>query len=155
MDKDVLEDYRVGEVFVSPGRTITETDVVNFAGITGDWHPLHTDVTYAATTQFGERIVHGMLVLVVGSALIFRVGQYVVIPKTFIAFYGMDQVRYTAPVKIGDTIHLEYEIVELIEKDAKRGIISGRGTIKNQRGEPCCIYNMKLLCGRRQAEKAA
>ena len=61
MEKDYFEDYTVGEVFVSPGRTITEADIVLFSAFTGDWHPLHTDVEYAAKTPFKERIAHGML----------------------------------------------------------------------------------------------
>ena len=77
MEKDYFEDYTVGEVFVSPGRTITETDIVLFSAFTGDWHPLHTDVEYAAKTPFKERIAHGMLGLVVGMALPFRLGPYV------------------------------------------------------------------------------
>ncbi|MEW6441280.1 MAG: MaoC/PaaZ C-terminal domain-containing protein [bacterium] len=149
MEKVYMEDYQVGEKLVSPGRTITETDIVLFAALTGDWHPLHTNVEYAAKTIFGERIAHGMLVLVIGSALGFRLGQYVFLPKSFIAFYGMDSVRYTGPVKIGDTIRLEVEVTELKGKDAERGIVTTRNAIKNQRGEDCCIFVSKILCGRR------
>ena len=71
MEKHWLEDYAVGETLVSPARTLTESDVHAFAALTGDWHPLHTDVPYASASPFGERIAHGMLVLVVGSALAF------------------------------------------------------------------------------------
>jgi acyl dehydratase len=61
----------------------------------------------------------------------------------------MDEVRFTAPVKIGDTIHSETEIVALDAKDAKRGVITNHNRIVNQRGEPCCMYTTKILCGRR------
>ena len=151
MEKVYMEDYQVGEKLITPGRTITEADLVMFSAFTGDWHPLHTNVEYASKTPFGERIAHGMLVLVVGSALAFRLGQYVFTPKSFIAFYGMDSIRFTGPVKIGDTIHLEVEITELNGKDEKRGVVTSRNTIKNQRGEDCCVFVAKVLCGRRAA----
>jgi 3-hydroxybutyryl-CoA dehydratase len=149
MEKVFFEDYKVGEVFVSPARTITETDIILFSAFTGDWHPLHTDVEYAAKTPFKGRIAHGMLGLVVGSALLFRLGPHVVLPKSFIAFYGMETVRFTAPVRIGDTIHCEMTIKSLTEKDAKRGVIEAENIIKNQRGETSIVYVTKLLAGRR------
>jgi len=149
MEKNYFEDYTLGEVFVSPGRTITETDIVLFSAFTGDWHSLHTDVEYAAKTPFKERIAHGMLSLVVGMALLFRLGPYVVLPKSFIAFYGMENVRFTGPVKIGDTIHCEMTIKSLTEKDAKRGIIEAENVIKSQRDEEVIVYVTKILVGRK------
>lgn len=151
-DREYYEDYKEGEVFTSPARTITEADIHAFAALTGDWHPLHTDVTYAAKTPFGERIAHGMLVLAVGSALGFRLGAFQVLPKSFIAFYGMEEVRFTGPVKIGDTIRLEAKIAALEAKDAARGIVTAKNRILNQRDEPVCVYTTKVLCGRRPAE---
>ena len=149
MEKTYMEDFQVGEKIVSPGRTITETDIVMFAALTGDWHPIHTNVEYAGKTPFGERIAHGMLVLVLGSALIFRLGPYVFTPKTFIAFYGIDSLRFTNAVKIGDTLHVEVEVVELKEKDDARGVVTTKSAIKNQQGEDCCVFVSKMLCGRK------
>ena len=149
MEKEYFEDYELGERWVSPGRTITEADIVMFSALTGDWHPIHTNVEYASKTPFGERIAHGMLVLVIGSALGFRLGQYLVTPKSFIAFYGMDSIRYINPTKIGDTLHLETEVTEMKEKDDKRGVFTTRNAIVNQRGEECCVFVAKVLCGRR------
>ena len=149
MDRDYFEDYTVGEKLVSPGRTITETDLVLFSAFTGDWHPLHTNVEYAKNTPFGERIAHGMLTLCVGSALVFRLGAYVALPRSFIAFYGMDQVRFTGAVKIGDTIRCEVEVTELQAKDDQRGIIVARNAIKNQRDEDVVVYTTRALVGRR------
>ncbi len=149
MEKNYFEDYRVGEVFVSPGRTITETDIVLFSAFTGDWHPLHTDVEYAAGTPFKGRIAHGMLGLVVGTALLFRLGTHVVLPKSFIAFYGMDGVRFTAPIRIGDTIHCEMTVTALSEKDAKRGVIEAQSAIKNHRGETAIAFITKIIAGRK------
>ena len=148
-EKEYFEDYKAGEKFISPGRTITESDIHAFSAFTGDWHPLHTNVEYAKETMFKERIAHGMLVLVVGSALQFRLGQYVALPKNFIAFYGMDRVRFTGPVSIGDTINCETEVMAMDAKDDQRGVVTSQSTIKNQRGEPCCVFVTKFLCARR------
>ena len=150
MEKLWFEDYQVGEKLISPGRTVTEADVVNFAGLTGDWHPLHTDAEYARSTPFGERIAHGMLTLCIGSALLFRLGQYVALPRSFIAFYGMDSVRFVGPVKIGDTIHCEMEVVALEQKDEKRGIIVAHNAIKNQHGQEVVAYVTRALVGRKE-----
>lgn len=150
MEKLWFEDYHVGENLISPGRTITEADIVNFAGLTGDWHPLHTDAEYARTTPFGERVAHGMLTLCIGSALLFRLGQYAALPRSFIAFYGMDAIRFVGPVKIGDTIHCEMEVIALEEKDEQRGVIVARNRIQNQRGEDVVVYTTRALVGRKQ-----
>jgi 3-hydroxybutyryl-CoA dehydratase len=149
VEKLWFEDYSVGEKLVSPARTMTETDIVNYAGLTGDWHPLHTDAEFAQQTPFGGRIAHGMLTLCIGSSLLFRLGPYAGLPKSFIAFYGMDSVRFTAPVKIGDTIRCEMEITALEEKDDKRGVIVSRNVIKNQRNEEVVVYVTRALAGRK------
>lgn len=149
MEKMFFEDYQIGEVLASPGRTITETDIVMFAAFTGDWHPIHTNVEYAKKTIFGERIAHGMLGLTVGSALIFRLGPYVFTPKKFIAFYGIDKIRFIAPIKIGDTIRCEAKVAEMKEHDEKTGVISYEATIKNQRDEDCIVFTPKILVGRK------
>jgi len=151
-DREWFEDYTLGEMLVSPGRTITETDIVLFSAFTGDWHPLHTNVEYAKKTFFGERIAHGMLGLVVGSALIFRLGPHVFTPKSFIAFYGMDKIRFTGPVKIGDTIRCEAVINELRARDEKTGVIRYEATIRNQRDEACLVFYPAILVGRKKVD---
>jgi len=149
--KVYLEDYHEGERWVTPGRTLTETDIVNYAGLTGDWHPLHTNVEYAKGTPFGERIAHGPLVFVLGSALVFRLGENVIFPESFIAFYGMDRVRFVGPTKIGDTLHCEVEVISLAPKDEKRGLLVYHNTIKNQRDEAVVVFDSRALVGRRPA----
>jgi len=150
-DYEYLDDYTVGEKFISPARTITEADIVNFAGLTGDWHPLHTDVEYAAKTPFKERIAHGMLTLSVGMALPFRLGIYSsFLPRSFIAFYGMESVRFTGPTKIGDTIHCEVEVAEIMDKGPDRGVLTTQNSIRNQGGELLVTYVIKVLCGKRK-----
>ncbi len=153
MGKQYFEDYSMGEKLVTPGRTVTETDIILFAGITGDWHQLHTDVTYAKNTDFGERIAHGMLVFAIGSALAIRLGQFVVMPKSFIAAYGTDKLRFPAATKIGDTIHLEMEVVDLIGKTDTMGIVSWQGQVKNQDNVVVCSYITKVACGRKPKDE--
>ena len=146
---EYLDDYAVGDTFISPARTITEADIVNFAGITGDWHPMHTDVEYAAKTPFRERIAHGMLTLSIGLVLP-RLGPHSSFPpKSFMAFYGMDNVRFTAPTKIGDTIHCEVEVTEITDKGIGHGVLTTKNLIKNQRGEVLVSYVIKVLHGKR------
>jgi 3-hydroxybutyryl-CoA dehydratase len=147
-----LDDYQVGDRMISPARTVTEADIVNFSALTGDWHPLHTDAEYAAGGPFKGRIAHGMLVLSIGLALPFRLGAYSsYLPKSFIAFYGMEAVRFTAPTRIGDTIHCEVEVIEIADKGKGTGVLTVRNEIKNQRGETAATFMMKLFCGKRPA----
>ena len=149
--KYILDDYQIGEKLITPGRTVTESDIVSFAGLSGDFHSLHTDSVYAAKTQFGERIAHGMLVLSIGTALPYRLGPNYFLPHSFIAFYGMENIRFTAPVKIGDTIRFEGEVTGIDFKDEKRGVLTWTCRILNQNDKLCCSLLMKLLCGRNMA----
>lgn len=145
-----LDDYTVGEKMISPARTVTEADIVNFAALTGDWHPLHTDVEYAARTPFKGRIAHGMLTLSIGLALPFRLGSYSsYLPKSFIAFYGMEEVRFTAPTRIGDTIRCEVEVIDITDKGRDKGVLAIRNQIKNQKDETLVSFVMKLFCGKK------
>jgi len=155
MEKKFFEDCTVGEKALSPGRTVTETDIVLFAAFTGDWLPVHTDAEYAKSTIFGERIAHGLLVLTVGSALLLRLGDSALLPKSTVALYEVEKVRFVAPAKIGDTIHTEAEVTRLTPLDQTRGLMTVRGEIKNQRGELLAIFTLKALVGRRRSEGAA
>lgn len=149
VERQYFEDYEVGEVFVSPARTITETDVVLFASLTGDWHPLHTDVTYAATTVFGERIAHGMLTMAVGMVLVLRLGQNIYLPKHFIAMSGIDGLRFTAPVRLGDTIRSVNRVSALEAKDDKRGVLQYASEIRNQDDRAVVVWTSRMLVARR------
>jgi acyl dehydratase len=100
------EEIDVGESFESPARTITETDVIVFAGLSGDYNQLHTDAEFARTTRFGERVAHGLLVLSVASGLVTRLGF---IEGTVQAFMGLDW-KFRAPVLIGDTVRVRVEV---------------------------------------------
>jgi acyl dehydratase len=96
-----FEDFAVGRQAVTPGRTVTEADVVAFAGLTGDYHPLHTDALFAAGTQFGERIAHGLLGLGLTAGLLARVG---VVSPNILALLGVEDWRFLEPVRLGETV---------------------------------------------------
>ena len=141
-----FEDFQVGDKIVTRGRTVTEADVVMFSALTGDWHPLHTDVEYAKQGPFKERIAHGFLVLSIASGLL-PLSEIAII-----AFYGIDKLRFVAPVKLLDTIHVEMEAVEKQEKDERGGVITFRQTIRNQREEEVAVGTMRSLIARRKSE---
>lgn len=138
-----FEDFNAGEIAVTRARTITETDIVNFAALTGDWYPLHTDIEYAKKGPFGERIAHGLLILSIANGLM------PLYDMAIVAFYGMDKVRFTAPTKIGDTIHVELEVVEKQDKGDIGGVITLKEYVKNQRGENVALSNKKVLIAKR------
>jgi 3-hydroxybutyryl-CoA dehydratase len=150
MEGSYFEDFRVGDRVVSPARTITEADIVLFAALTGDWHSVHTDAEYAKHTDFGERIAHGLLILAVSAGLMFRAGDRAV-PRSTIALYGVEKARFIAPTKIGDTIHVEAEVVQVGVIDEQRGLIAFSHRVINQRGEELLSYANKLLVSRRPA----
>jgi 3-hydroxybutyryl-CoA dehydratase len=140
-----FEDFQVGDKIVTRGRTITEADIVMFAGLTGDWHPLHTDVEYARQGPFQERIAHGFLILSVASGLL-PLSEIAII-----AFYGIDKLRFIAPVRLLDTIHVEFEVVEKQEKGERGGVITFQQTIKNQRGEDVSVGTMRSFIAKRKS----
>lgn len=147
--REYMEDYTVGEKLLGPRRTITEADIVNFAMITGDWHPIHIDAEYAKSSVFGERIAHGMLTLTLGSALCMWMGPNTYAPKSFIAFIAMDGIRISTPTKIGDTLRWEGSVANLEPKSKGRGVITYECAVKNQRDEVCLVYTHKMLVGMR------
>jgi acyl dehydratase len=104
-----FEDFEIGQQVRSPGRTITEADIVAFAGISGDFNGIHTDSEYAGTTSFGQRVAHGLLGLAVASGLLVRTG---VLEGTVIAFREIKDWKFSQPVYIGDTIHVQLEVTE-------------------------------------------
>ncbi|MDP8223431.1 MAG: MaoC/PaaZ C-terminal domain-containing protein [Candidatus Lernaella stagnicola] len=142
-----FEDFEEGMHFVSKGRTITETDVVNFAGISGDYNPLHTNEQYAKTTIFGRRVAHGVL----GIALMVGLNQSLGITEdTMHAFLGLEW-DFIRPVFIGDTLHLELEVESKREsKKPDRGVVNFRCKMVNQHSEVVQEGVRKMLMKRRQ-----
>ena len=109
------EDLHVGMQFRSPGRTITDADLMAFAGLTGDFSELHTSDVYAKASQFGRRVAHGMLGLAYAHGLMWaRTGE---LRETAIAFLGIDEWKFVEPIFIGDTIFVDYQLASL--RDSK------------------------------------
>ena len=104
-----FEEFEVGQKMVSPGRTVTESDVVGFAGLSGDFNLIHTDAEYSKNSPFGARVAHGLLGLSIASGLALRTG---VLEGTVMAFREINTWKFVKPVFIGDTIHVEMEIIE-------------------------------------------
>ena len=129
-----FEQWKVGDSYATAARTVTETDVVMFAGISGDYNPLHTNEEFCKTTQFGTRVAHGPLVYAIAAGLLFQMHLY---DDTLIAFLGFENLRFTKPVKIGDTIHAKVTVLETTESSSKpdRGVMKRKLEVVNQRGE--------------------
>ncbi|GAB4468930.1 MAG: MaoC/PaaZ C-terminal domain-containing protein [Anaerolineales bacterium] len=104
-----FEEFKVGQSFSSVGRTITEHDVLTFAGLSGDYNQIHTDAEFSKTTPFGQRIAHGVLGLSIASGLAMRTG---ILEGTVLAFREITEWKFTKPVYLGDTIHVELEVIE-------------------------------------------
>lgn len=127
------EDWEVGKSFTSAARTVTETDIVMFAGISGDYNPLHINEEYCKKTQFGTRIAHGPLVYAIAAGLLFQLHLY---DDTLIAFLGFENLRFTKPVKIGDTIYAKVTVTELSETSKPdRGVMKRLLQVINQNGD--------------------
>lgn len=127
-----FEEFAEGERVITAGRTVTEGDIVRFAGLSGDFNQIHTDAAYAAEGLFGERVAHGLLVLSIATGLAVQTG---IIEGTVLAFRELEW-KFSRPVMIGDTVHAEVEIVET--KALPRlggGNVRMKVSVVNQRGE--------------------
>jgi acyl dehydratase len=128
-----LEDFKAGQEFLTPARTITEGDVTAFAGLSGDYNPLHTDADFSAKTQFGQRIAHGMLGFSVMTGLGSRLGFF---DGSVLAFLGIEDWKFRKPIFIGDTIHAKMSVAGV--RPASKpgtGVLKRYVEIVNQRGE--------------------
>lgn len=130
-----FEEFEVGQQIKTMGRTVTETDVVTFAGLSGDFNQIHTDAAYAAGTPFGQRIAHGLCVMAIASGLVTLTG---VMEGTVLAFREVQEWKFSRPVFFGDTIHVETEVIET--KALPRlngGAVVIKLNVLNQKGEVC------------------
>jgi 3-hydroxybutyryl-CoA dehydratase len=104
-----FDEFEVGQRIISVGRTITESDIVAFAGLSGDYTQIHTDVEYSKATPIGQRIAHGMLGISIASGLAAQTG---VMEGTVIVFREINSWKFIKPIFIGDTIHVEMDVME-------------------------------------------
>ncbi len=147
-----FEDLAEGVAFETGRRTVTEADVVNFAGVSGDFNPLHVDAVHAATTPFGRQVAHGLLVLSMVSGLRQRTGVF---DGSLVAFLEIRSWRFLRPVFPGDTIRARAEVVQRREtKDPARGVVVQRVEVFNQRDEVVQSGELVLLVRRRSPQAA-
>jgi acyl dehydratase len=137
-----FDELRVGDAARSGGRTITETDVVHFCMLTGNWLGLHSDVEYAKSSRFGQRVVQGSLVFSIANAMIPYDADVIE------AFYGVDRLRFPAPTFIGDTLHAEAEITELVARGVEDGVATLHLCAVNQRAETVMSCQFRVLVRR-------
>jgi acyl dehydratase len=142
-----FEDIQVGEKYLTPARTVTETDIVDFAGLSGDFNAIHTDEVFCRHLGLPGRIAHGLLTLSILSGLNERVGYT---EGTILAFLGMNNLSYAKYVTPGDTIHAEVEVISKRESSKPgRGIVTSLFTGFNQDGATVLSCEMVVMIRRK------
>jgi len=140
-------DLNIGDEFLTVSRTVTETDIVNFCGISGDFNQLHTDVEFAAESPFGQRIAHGMCGMAIVSGCLNRSG---IIEGTTVAFKGIKEWSFKSPIFINDTVYVKIKVIAKLEgKKPDRGLISFWLSLMNQRREVVMEGQWDILMSRR------
>ena len=145
-DGGVFETIEVGDSYRTGGRTITDADIANFAGVSGDFNHLHTDAERMRETAFGGRIAHGMLVLSAATGLIWQTRGKAE-REAVVAFYGIDSLRFVAPVFLKDTIHLVVEVIDTEARDhpIANGVVRYAIDVRNQNEETVLACEMLSL----------
>jgi 3-hydroxybutyryl-CoA dehydratase len=134
-----FNELEVGERFATGERTIGEDDIAGFAALTGDEHPQHVDAEWAADSRFGERIAHGLLVLSCAAGLVpFD-------PDRVVALRKVSDAVFKAPVKIGDSIHVEGQVSSTRELDDEHGLVECRWKVVNQHGKTVLRVTVEVV----------
>ncbi|HEX4579643.1 MAG TPA: MaoC/PaaZ C-terminal domain-containing protein [Candidatus Dormibacteraeota bacterium] len=153
MDRFLLyrtfDELTVGDQQRTRGRTITETDVVNWCALTGDWFYPHTDKVAAERSMFGRRVAPGIMVFALATGLGVPADA-----TTILANYGTDRLRYTKPTWLGDTVYLDIEVLEKSDRDSKTGLVTYRWDVLNQDAETVCVSQLKILTAKERAAYA-
>ena len=143
-----FEDFHVGQKFVTKARTITETDIINFAGVSWDHNQLHTDAEYAAGTPFGRRIAHGLLGVVAHAGLSYQLTE-----ESILALLEL-KWKFHLPICIGDTIHVEQKVKDLRESaTGDRGILTFEKEVKNQDNKVVQTGTTTILLAKKASKK--
>ncbi len=146
-----IEEFVVGSVAISPGRTVTETDIVSFSWVSGDTNPMHTDAEYSAKSPIGQRIAHGALGLSICTGLSARLGY---LDGTAIAALGVDEWKYLKPIYLNDTVTLRATVVEArTTSKPDRGVLVRRMDLLNQHGDLLQTGLMTTMVRTRAAAK--
>jgi acyl dehydratase len=144
-----FDDFEPGREFYSASRTVSEADVMNFAGVSGDFNPLHTDETFAASTPIKTRIAHGMLTMAIATGLANQAGIF---EGTTLALM-QQTIKYTGMVRFGDTIRLIMTVLDRKEsKNPKRGVVTFRVVVQNQEDAQIVDSEWVLMMSRRAAD---
>jgi acyl dehydratase len=143
-----FEEIEEGTRFTTRGRTITESDVVGFAALTGDWHPQHADAEWARSSTFGERIAHGMLVVS------FAVGLVPFEPERVVALRRVRDAVFRRPVRLGDTIHVEGRVAGTRAAGDEVGLVTLAIDVVRQDGLRACAAQVEVLWSAAAAARA-
>ncbi|MHB8170988.1 MAG: MaoC/PaaZ C-terminal domain-containing protein [Thermincolia bacterium] len=141
----LFEELNIGDEETSLGRTITETDVINFAGLSADFNAMHIDAEFAKKTIFGERVAHGMCTTSIATGLWFTMPRLATM-----AFLGLDEWKFVKPVKFGDTIKVKRVVAEKKETKEDRGIVTFGIQVVNQNNEVVQEGKWLMLVQRRR-----
>ena len=140
-----FDDFHVGQKFFSKSRTLTETDIVNFAGLSWDHNQLHTDREYAGRTPYGRRIAHGLLGVVAHAGLTYQLTEDSILALLELSW------KFHLPIHIGDTIHVEQAVKEMREtSNENRGILTFAKEVKNQKQEVVQTGTTTILLARNE-----
>ncbi len=140
-----FDDFHVGQKFFTKSRTITEADVVNFAGLSWDHNQLHTDAEYAADTQFKKRIAHGLLGVIAHAGLSYQLTEDSILALLELTW------KFKAPIYLGDTIHVEQVVKEMRESSSgNRGVLTFEKKVINQRNEIIQTGTTTILLAKRE-----
>ncbi|MCI0518853.1 MAG: dehydratase [Chloroflexi bacterium] len=145
-----FEEFASGQKVITAGRTVTEADIVAFAGLSGDFNQIHTDAVFSGASPFGQRVAHGLLGLSIASGLTVQTG---VMEGTILAFREINEWKFILPVHIGDTIHVELDVLET--KALRRiggGAVMIALDVKNQEGATVMKGIWSVLVASRQKE---
>ncbi|TMS57959.1 dehydratase [Imbroritus primus] len=127
-----FEDFTLGQVFESTGRTVTEADLTMFSMLSGDWNPIHADAEFASGTRYGQRVVHGALGIAMATGMLHQIGVF---ERSAVAMMSLREWRFVAPMLIGQTLHLRMEIIAIEAGSSPRtGRIDRRLQLLDQAG---------------------
>jgi 3-hydroxybutyryl-CoA dehydratase len=145
-----FEDFVLGDVVVTRGRTLDAGDITNFAGLTGDHYPLHTDERFCRSTRFGGRIAHGPLTFAIAVGLVGMTGYY---GDAIVALVEVQGLRALAPVRAGDTLHVRAEVVALDAGEASRhGTLRVAYSVRNQDETEVMTFVQVMLAQRAERD---
>ena len=137
------EDFPAGRAIATPAVTVTESHLVQWAGLTGDWYPLHMDREAAARGPFGERVAHGPFTFALAVGLMAQTGVY---GDAILAWLGTRELRATAPVKIGDTVRVLATVTESrASQSPDRGVVTLGYSVRNQAQHEVLTADFTLL----------